>query len=78
MCSTLNDIRCSRVVSDYCPNITSDESDFTTFRDGLYSVVRHIPKHNVLIIVCNINAKISKDKKETKHKFCYNFDYLQW
>ena len=37
----------------------SDEMDLITFSNELYSLVRCIPKHNVLIIGRDMNAQIT-------------------
>ena len=40
----------------------SDETDSTTFYDGLCTLVQPIPKYNVLIISVDVNAQIGKEK----------------
>ena len=42
---------------------TNDETDVSTLYNVLSSPVRHIPKHNVLIIDWDMNAQISKEGK---------------
>ena len=54
MCVAFNGNSCTTIVSCYSP--TSDESDITTFYDGPSSLVRHIPKLNVLILGGDMNA----------------------
>ena len=51
----------------YCYSLTnaSDESDIIIFYNELSSLVRHIPKCNVLITGEDINAQISKDENNT-------------
>ena len=51
----------------YSPTNTSDETDITTFCHGLFSLVRRIPKYNILIIGWDMKAKIGKDEN---NKFC--------
>ena len=50
------------IVSYYSPTYASEKTDITTFYNGLSSLVRHIPKNNVL--VGNLNAQT--DKNENK------------
>ena len=50
------------IVSWYSPTNASDETNITIFYDGLCSLARQIPKHNVLMIGGDMNAKISKDE----------------
>ena len=47
----------------YCdsPTIARDETDLDTFYNELSSLVRCIPKHNVLIIGRDMNAQIGKN-----------------
>ena len=48
----------------FCNGSTNarDESDITLFYNGLSSFIRNIPKHNILIIAGDMNAKIGKDE----------------
>ena len=64
MCATFNGDPCTTMVSCYSPASASDESDITTFYDGLSSLARHIPKYNDLIIERDMNVEIGKDKNE--------------
>ena len=50
-----------RIISCYSPTNVSDETDLDTFYNELYSLVRSVPKHNVLIIGGNIYPKIDKN-----------------
>ena len=59
ICATFNDNPCTPIISFYSPISTSDETGINTYKE-LYSLVRHIPKHNVLIIGGNMNAQRSK------------------
>ena len=54
------------IISHYNPTYTSDKKNITTYKE-LPFLVRHILKHNVLIIVGGINAHKGKDKNS---KFC--------
>ena len=56
-CVTFNGNPCETLISFYSPINTSDE----TFYNKLSHFVRHIPKHNVLIINRDMNAQIGKD-----------------
>ena len=62
ICAILNGNQCTTIVPCYNPIIANDESDVTIFKDGLASLVRLIPKHNVLIIGRDMNAQIGKDE----------------
>ena len=53
--------------SCFSPTNASDETELITFHTELSSIVRSIPKHNVLIIDENMNVEISKDEN---NKFC--------
>ena len=55
------------IISCNSPTNASEEMDIITFYNELYSLVRYIPKHNVLIIGRDMNAQIGK---EQKRKFC--------
>ena len=43
----------------------SEETDFIAFYNELVSLVRRIPKHNVLIIGRDVNAQIGKNVSDT-------------
>jgi len=60
MSATFNGNPCMTVVSCYSPTNASDETDVETFYNGLSSLCRHTPKHNVLIIGGDMNAQIGK------------------
>ena len=60
ICATFNGNSCTTITSCYSP---TNETDITTLYDRLSSLVRHIPKYNVLIIIDgDMNVQISKDK----------------
>ena len=47
----------------YSPTNVSEETELVAFYDELSSLVRSIPKHNVLVIGGDINARIGKNGK---------------
>ena len=57
------------VISCYSPTDVSDENDLITFYNKWFSLVRSIPKHNVLTIGGDMNAQIGKNvnKKFSLH-----------
>ena len=55
------------IISSYSPTNAGDETDLITFYNELFSLVRCIPKHNILIIGKDTNAQIGKDEN---NKFC--------
>ena len=58
---------CTTIISCYSPINASDETDLINFYNELSSLVRSIPKHNVLIIAEYTNVQICKDEN---NKFC--------
>ena len=54
------------IISCYSPTNVSEETELITFYDELSSLVRSIPKHNVLVIGGDRNAKIVEN---VNHKF---------
>ena len=62
MVATFNGNSCTTIISYYSPTNASDETDLITFYNELSSLVRSIPKHNVLIIGGDLNSRISKNK----------------
>ena len=79
MCAIFNDNSYTTIISCYSPTNTRDKRDIITFCNELSSLVRHIPKHNVLIISGDMNAHIVKEEND---KFCLhnlvnkNLEYL--
>ena len=62
---------CTTIVSCYRSTDTSYEMDIITFYNDRPSLVRHIPKHNVLIIG---GDRDTHKGKEENNKFClHNF-----
>ena len=49
------------IISCYSPTNVSEEIELVTFYDELPSLVRSIPKHNVLVIGGDMNAQIGKN-----------------
>ena len=52
------------IISCYSPTNVSDEMDLITFYNKLYSLVRSILKHNILIISGDMNDHIGKNKQQ--------------
>ena len=63
MVATLNDKSSATIISCYSPPDFSEETDLIPFYNEF---VRSVPKHNVLVIVGNMNAQIGKN---VNHKF---------
>ena len=64
MVSTFNGNYKTMIISCYIPTNASDETGLITFYNELSSLVRSIPKHQVLIIGGDINLLIDKKTKE--------------
>ena len=62
MTATFNGNRRATIISCYSPINISEETKLATFYDELSSLVRSIPKHNLLIIGGDMNAQIGKNK----------------
>ena len=58
--ATFNDIPRATKISCYSPTNLSEETELIAFYDQLSSLVRSIPKYNVLVIGGNMNAPIWK------------------
>ena len=52
------------IISCYSPTNVSEETELVTFYDELSSLVRSIPKHNMLVIGGDMNAQIGKKRKQ--------------
>ena len=61
MVATFNSYSSTTVIC-FSPTNASDETDLNTFYNELSSLVRSIPKHNVLIIGWNMNVQIGKNE----------------
>ena len=66
MAATFNGNPCATIISCYSPTNVNEETDLITFYDELSSLVRCIPKHNILIIGGDISAQIRENRI---HKF---------
>ena len=66
MVATFNGNPSATIISCYSPTNVSEETDIIAFYDELSFLVRSIPKHNVLVIGGDMNAKIGKNGN---HKF---------
>ena len=64
--ATFNGNPRATITSCYIPTNVSEETDLTAFYNELSSLVRSIPKNNVLVIGENMNAQIAK---KVNHKF---------
>ena len=58
--ATFNGNRRATIISCYSFTNVSEETELVTFYDELSSLVRSIPKHNVLVIGGDMNAQIRK------------------
>ena len=67
ICATFNGNPYTTIISCYCFPNDSDEMHVTTSYGKICSLVRHIPKHNVLSNSGDMNTQISKDEN---NKFC--------
>ena len=59
--ATFNGNPCATIISCYCPTIVSEKTDFITYYNELSSLVRSIPKQNILVIGGDMNAQIVKN-----------------
>ena len=67
MVATFNGNTRATIISCYSPTNESEETELIAFYDELSSLVRSIPKHNVLVIGSDMNAQIGKNGN---HKYC--------
>ena len=67
--ATFNGNPRATIISCYGPTNVSEETEQVTLYDELSSLVRNIPKHNVLVIGGDMNAQIGKNgnKKYSLH-----------
>ena len=70
MTATFNGNPRITIISCYSPTNVSEETELDAFYDELSSLVRSIPKHNVLVIGGDMNAQIGKNGNN-RHSF-YN------
>ena len=61
MVATFNSRPSTTIISCNSPTKAIDETDLNTFYNDLSSLVRDIPKHNVLTIGTDIYAQIGKN-----------------
>ena len=61
MAATFNGNLGATIISCYTPTNVSEETELVAFYDELSSLVRSIPKHNVLVIGGDMNAQIGKN-----------------
>ena len=73
MVATFNDNPRATIISCYSPTNVSEETELVAFYDELSSLVRSIPKHNVLVIGGDMNAQIGKNgnNKYSLHNTSY-------
>ena len=62
ICATFKANRCKTIISCNSPTNASGETDITTIYNELFSFVRHIANHNILIIGDEVNAQIGHDE----------------
>ena len=62
MTATFNGNPRATIISCYSPTNISEETKLATFYDELFSLVRSIPKHNLLIIGGDMNTQIGKSR----------------
>ena len=62
MAATFNGNPKATIISCYSPTNVSEETELVTFYEELSSLVRSIPKHNLLVISGNMNAQIGKNR----------------
>ena len=61
MAATFNSNPRATIISCYSPTNVSEETELVTFYNELSSLVRSIPKHNMLVIGGDMNAQIGKN-----------------
>ena len=62
MAASFNGNPRATIISYYTPTNVSEETELVTFYDELSSLVRSIPKHNMLVIGGDMNAQIGNNK----------------
>ena len=65
--ATFNGNPCATIVSCNSSTNISEETDLIAFYNELSSIVRSIPKHNVLVIGKDMNAQIGKNHHHHHH-----------
>ena len=61
MAATFNGNPRATIISCYSPTNVSEETELVTFYEELSSLVRSIPKHNLLVIGGDMNAQSGKN-----------------
>ena len=61
MAATFNGNPRATIISCYSPTNISEETELVAFYDELFSLVRSIPKHNMIVIGGDMNAEIGKN-----------------
>ena len=64
MAATFNGNPRAIIISCYSPTNVSEETELVIFYDELSSLVRSIPKHNMLVIGGDMNAQIGKNRNK--------------
>ena len=62
MTATFNGNPKATIISCYSPTNVSEENELVIFYEELSSQVRSIPKHDLLVIVGDMNAQIGKNR----------------
>ena len=62
MVATFNGNPKATIISCYSPTNVSDETELVTFYEELSSLVRSIPKHNLLVMDGDMNVQIGKNR----------------
>ena len=62
MAATFNGNPKATIISCYSLTNVSEETELVTFYEELSSLVRSIPKHNVLVISGDMNTQIGKNR----------------
>ena len=62
MAATFNGNPKATIISCYSPTNVSEATELVTFYEELSSLVRSIPKHNLLVIRGDMNAQIGKNR----------------
>ena len=62
MVATFNGNPRAKIISCYSPTKVSEKTELVAFYDELSSLVRNIPKQNVLVIGGDMNAQIGKNE----------------
>ena len=64
MAATFNGNPRATIISCYSPTMLAKKTELVAFYDELSSLVRSIPKQNVLVIGGDMNAQIGKKRKQ--------------